>query len=117
MAQIKRFGKVKLDVLDNGTATATATAQDAAGLPATLPTGSGAPAWTSSDPGVTVTPVATDATGLTATVAPAVPPVLVTGFTISVSCLLADGVTTISGVSSANNIVAGGPTGFQVAVA
>jgi hypothetical protein len=114
---VKKFGKVKLDILDNGTARATAAAVDAAGLPATLPSGSGAPTWTSSDPGATVTPDPADATGLSAIVAPAVPPVLVTGFTVSVNALLADGVTTISGTSSANNIVAGGPSGFQVAVA
>jgi hypothetical protein len=115
MAAPKKVGKMKLAVIpDTGTALATVSGVvDAAGLPTTLPNPL---VWTASDPGVVVTPVATDPTGLTATVGPSTPPVLVASFSVTATETLADG-TTISATSdSQNSIVAGGPVGFQVNV-
>jgi len=113
MSKVIAKASVDFQLLDNGTALATATPQDAAGLTTTLPAGTSTPVWTSSDPGVTVVPVATDSTGLTATVAPAVPPVLLTGAVITVSATLASG-TAISGSGNPIDVVSGGASGFQV---
>lgn len=113
----KKFGRMKIDVLDNGTARATATPVDAAGLATSLPSGTSTPTWTASDPGVVINPDPADPSGLSAIFGPATPPVLVNGFTVSVDAVLPDGTTHITGTSESNNIVAGGPTGFQVAVA
>jgi hypothetical protein len=121
MAAKAKFSKVRVAIQDNGTALLTATPTDAMGLATTLPTGTTTPVWTSSDPGIVVTPVATDATGLTATAAPATPPVLVTGVVATVTATLPtnpDGSAgaTISGSTPADlSVVAGGPTGFQIA--
>jgi hypothetical protein len=101
-------------LLDNGTALATATPIDAAGLPTTLPAGSGTPVWASSAPSVVVTPVATDPTGLSATVTPSTPPVLATAVQVSVTAALASG-SSITGTDLVD-VVAGGPTGFSVAM-
>ncbi len=98
---------------DNGQAVATLTPVDAAGLDTTLPEGSSIPAWVSSDPGVVVSP-STD--GLSAIVSPSVPPVMVTGVTLTVSCTLPDS-TVITGVSDPIDVVGGGPTGFKIALA
>lgn len=113
----KSFGKMKIDVLDNGTAKATATPVDAAGLPTTLPSGTSTPVWSASDPNVVINPDPSDTSGLTAIFGPATPPQLVSGFTVSVDAVLPDGTTHITGTSSPNNIVAGGPTGFSVQTA
>jgi hypothetical protein len=116
MAQVKKIGKMKVAILDNGTARATVSnVVDAAGLATTLPNPL---VWTASDPGVVVAADPTDATGLSAIVGPATPPVLVASFTVTATETLADGVTQISATSDANNsVIAGGPAGFQIAVA
>jgi len=110
-----KSGKLKFNVLDNGHATATLTPVDAVGIATTLPAGSGVPTWASSDPGVVLTPAAD---GMTCDVAPASPPVLVTGAVITATCVLADG-TSITGSNSADpiNIVAGPAGSFVVSVA
>ena len=105
--------KVDFVLLDNGTASLTATPVDAVGLPTTLPAGTPAATWTSSDPGLVITPVSSDATGLTAIASPATPPVLVTGAVPTVSVTLASG-TVISGSGDPIDIVAGGAAGFGV---
>jgi hypothetical protein len=106
------ISKATLDfqILDSGSATATLTPVDAEGFTTTLPDGTPIPSWVSSDPGVVVTPAAD---GMTATLAPSTPPVLVTGVTISASTTLAGG-TVITGTSSPIDVVVGGPTGFQI---
>jgi hypothetical protein len=121
MASKATKGKLKLNILDNGTATATLTLIDAAGLPTQLPAGSTVTGpWASSDPGVVVTP---DATDLVAAVAPATPPVLVTGAVITAGPLVmtnADDTTVNLGSASTTdpiNVVAGGPAGFKITVA
>lgn len=114
---LAKFGKLKVTFLDNGTAKAVATPTDSVGIDTTLPAGSSAPAWTSSDPGAVVTPDPADTSGLSAIITPATPPVLVASFTVSVDSTLPDGTTHVSGTSESNSIIAGGPTGFKVAVA
>jgi hypothetical protein len=117
MGAPSKFGKMKLVITDAGqVGTATASPTDSVNLPTTIPAGNSTPVWTASDPGVVVTPVATDPTGLSATVVPATPPVLVASFTVTVTTTLADGVTVLTGTSSPNSVVAGGPTGFQISV-
>lgn len=106
---------VDFQLLDNGTAQLTASPVDAAGLAATLPAGTPAASWASSDPGVVITPVASDPTGLTAIAAPATPPVLVTGAVPTVSVTLPGAASPISGTGAPIDVVAGGPTGFTVA--
>lgn len=115
MARAK-FGKMKITVLDNGTAKAVASPVDSVGIGTTLPDGSSVPAWTASDPGVVISPDASDPTGLTAIFGPASPPALVDAFTVSVDSTLPDGTTHVTGTSESNSIVAGGPTGFTVQV-
>lgn len=110
MATVK--ASLDFQLLDNGTAKAVATPDDAAGLPAQLPAGVTA-SWASSDPGVVVTADASDPTGLTAIVAPANPPVLVTGAKVSVSATLPDG-TVITGSSEGIDVVGGAAAGFKV---
>lgn len=109
MAKTK-LGEFKLNLLDNGTAAGTLSVQDAAGLPTTLPAGV-VPTYASSDPGVVVTPAAD---GLSCTIAPATPPVLVTGAIITASAAMPDG-TTLSADNSSDplNVVAG-PAGSLV---
>jgi len=109
--------RLKVVLLDNGTARATATPIDAVGIATTLPSGTSTPVWTSSDPGAVVTPDAADTTGLSAIITPATPPVLVASFTVTCDAVLPDGSTHITGTSDTNSIVAGGPAGFQVATA
>lgn len=113
MAKVRK-ATVDFQLLDNGTATLTATPVDSVGIPTTLPAGSGAGVWTSSNPGLVVTVNPNDASGLTATVAPAQPPALLTGAVCTISVLLPDGVTTITGNSDPIDIIAGGATGFTV---
>lgn len=115
MAKLAKFGKMKITVLDNGTAKAVATAVDSVGIATTLPAGSTTPAWTASDAGVVINPDPTDPSGLTAIFGPATPPALVAAFTVSVDAVLPDGTTHIDGTSESNSIIAGGPAGFTVA--
>ena len=112
--------KATLDfqLLDNGTAQALLKPVDAAGMLATLPTGTPAPTWTASDPGITVTP---GPDGLSAVVAPANPPVLVTGVTITATTTLppvapATVGVTLTGTSTPIDVTAGGPVGFQISL-
>lgn len=114
--KLAKFGKMKLDILDNGTAKAVASPVDSVNIPTTLPTGTSTPVWTASDPGVVIAPDPSDPTGLTALISPATPPVLVNAFTVTVDAVLPDGSTHITQTSSPNNVVAGGPTGFQITV-
>jgi hypothetical protein len=115
MAKAGAFGKLKVTITDTGSAIVTAVAVDEAGFPTSLPAGSSTPAWSSNNPGVVVTPLASDPTGLTATITPATPPVLVTGAQVSVSATLPGATAPITGSTPADiNVVAGGPTGFQV---
>ncbi len=116
----KLKASVDFDILDNGTAQATLTFVDAAGLPATLPTGStlSVPPWVSSSTALVVTPAAD---GMSALLAPAVPPVLVTDATITIgpaTLTNADGstVTIPAIVSQGIDIIGGGPVGFQVSL-
>lgn len=113
MAKVKDAA-VDFQLLDNGTAKAVATPQDSVGVATTLPAGTSTPTWASSDPGVVVAPDPSDASGLTAIVSPATPPVLVTGAVISVSATLPDGTTVITGSGDPIDVIAGGPTGFKV---
>lgn len=82
----KATASLDFQLADNGTAAATITFIDAAGLPTTLGTGQTAsvPTWTPSSAAIVVTPAAN---GLSATVAPATPPVLATDVTITVSAI------------------------------
>jgi hypothetical protein len=112
MKQLK--GKLKISILDNGTAKGTLTPVDAAGLPTSLPAGFSIPAWVSSDPGVVVTPAAD---GMSAVVAPATPPVLVTGASITVTSKSADGTATLTGTTTDPiNVIAGPAGSFQISV-
>jgi len=79
-----------------------------------LPAGTSVPTWTSSDPGVVVSP-APD--GLSAIVSHATPPVLVTGVIVSASATLPNG-TVITGKSQPIDIVASVdlPTGFGISL-
>ncbi len=107
-AKAKALG-VDFQLLDNGTMKATLTVLDAAGLATTWPTGQPI-VWTVSDPGV----VATPADGLSAILAPASPPVLVTGVIPTATGTLADGtVITVNG--DPIDVIAGGAAGFQMA--
>ena len=120
----KMAGRLKagidVQLLDNGTAQATVTLVDAAGLPTTLPTGStlSVPAWVVSNPAIVAT-VAAD--GLSAALAPSVPPVLATDVTVTVgpaTMTNADGTTvTIAAVTSDGiDVISGGPAGFAISV-
>jgi hypothetical protein len=112
-------GKMKLTFNDNGSAVATLALVDSVGLVTSVPTGATlVTPWVSSDPNLIVTP-ATD--GLSAQLTPATPPVLVTGATVTAGPgTLTDAqgnTTTLPAVTSELlNIVAGGPTGFQISV-
>lgn len=108
-----RIAKATLDfqLLDNGSATATLSAVDSVGEPTTFPAGSTA-VYTPSDPSI-VASVGAD--GLTGTITPATPPVLATGVTVSVVVTLPGGAT-LSAVSPAIDVIAGGPAGFSIAL-
>jgi len=110
-------GKMAVDfqILDNGSAIATAKPVDAAGLPASLLSTAGPGVWTSDNPGVVVTVDPTDPTGLRATVTPSTPPVLVTGAKLTVTSTdTVDATKVISGVSDPIDIVGGPAVGFSV---
>jgi hypothetical protein len=113
-----RKATMDFQLLDNGTATATLTLVDAAGLPTTLPSGAtiGVPPWASSNPAIVVTPAAD---GMSAALAPSSPPVLVTGVVISAgpaTITNADGSTVSLAVVSGDpiDVIAGGPAGFSI---
>lgn len=110
----KPKGKLKAGVdfilHDDGTATATLTPVDAAGVQTTMPTGASVPAWTSNNPAIVVTAAAD---GMSAKLAPANPPVLATGVIISASSTLADG-TAISGQGDPIDVTGGAAAGFKI---
>jgi hypothetical protein len=108
-------GKLKFNILDNGTATATLTPVDAAGVAVPWPSDASAITWTSSNPAVVVTPSTTN--NLQAAVAPASPPTLATGVVITAQGTLADG-TVVKGDNSADpiNVVAGPAGSFVIAL-
>lgn len=98
------------DLLDSGTATATLTVVDAAGLTTTLPAGTPVPTWVTSSPAIVLTP-APD--GMSAAISPSTPPVLATGVVITVTTTLATG-TVITGTGQPIDVIGGGPTGFLI---
>ena len=112
MAQKAVKASLDFQLLDSGQATATLSPVDAADIPTTLPAGTPVPTWTSSDPGITVTAAAD---GMSATVAPASPPVMVTAAVITATTTLASG-TVLTGTSDPIDVVGGGPTGFKIAL-
>ena len=120
VAKAAAKGKLKINFLDNGTAVATITSiVDAAGLPTTLSPGTPAPTWTSSDPGIVVTPAA-DGMGMSAVLSPATPPVLVSGATITATTTDAASGVVVTGTNDPADpvgVIAGGPTGFKIGVA
>jgi len=113
-------GKMKLDIHGDGTATASVSFQDNTGLPASLPAGATlSNPFSSSDAGIVVTP-ASD--GMSATLAPTVPPQLVTGAVITAGpavITLSDGSTiNIDAVQSEPlNVVAGAPGKMKIVLA
>lgn len=116
-----KSGKLKFNVLDNGHATATLQAVDAAGLAATLPAGTPPPSWSAANSdgsaatAIVLTPAAD---GMSCDIAPSTPPTLASGIVVTASTTLPDG-TAIKGDNSADpiNVVSGGPTGFVISVA
>lgn len=114
----KRKATVDFQLLDNGTAKATLTPIDAAGNPTSMPAlqagqagapGASVPAWTSSNPAITV---AAAADGLSATLTPTS---LATGVIITATATLADGVTVLTGSGNPIDVVAGTATAFAIA--
>jgi hypothetical protein len=95
-----------LQLPDSGTGTASLAFVDAAGLPATLPSGT-IPVWSSSNPAIVVTPAAD---GLSAQFGPSTPPVLATGVVITAVTTLPSG-TVITATGQPIDVVGGGPTG------
>lgn len=102
---------VDFQLKDDGSATATLTPVDAAGLDAAMPAGATVPVWVSSNAAVVVTAAAD---GMTAAVKPSVPPVLVTGVTITATATLADGTTVLTGTSDPIDVVGDVATGFRI---
>ena len=115
MANKKSVADAGIDfqLFDNGQAVATLTPVDAAGLDTALPEGTSVPVWSSSDAGVVV---AASTDGMSAIVTPATPPVLVQDAILTATATLPDG-TVITGTSDKIDVVAGGPTGFKMALA
>jgi hypothetical protein len=118
MAKVK--ASIDFKLLDNGTATATLSFIDSVGEPTTLPVGAtiSVPSWASSDPSVVVVPAAD---GLSAAVSPATPPTLIDGVTLTAGTATitnADSSTeTLAAVTSEGiDVIAGGPTGFAIAL-
>lgn len=102
---------VDFQLKDDGSAIATLTPVDAAGLDAAMPAGATVPVWVSSNPAVVVT-AAPD--GLTADIKPSVPPALVTGVMITATATLADGTTVLTGTSDPIDVVGDVATGFRI---
>ena len=94
---------IDFQLFDSGQAVASLRITDAAGLDTTWPTDASPLVWVSSDPGLTVSG-STD--GMSAIVSPSVPPVKLTGATVTVKGTLADG-TVISGSSEMIDVVGG----------
>jgi hypothetical protein len=114
--------KASLDfqLADNGTANATISFVDAAGLPTALASGQTAsvPTWVPSATSIVVTPAAN---GLSAVVAPATPPVLATDVTVTVSAITitnADGTTIVlpAVTSEGIDVVGSAVAGFSVSL-
>jgi hypothetical protein len=99
-----------LQLPDSGTGTAALTFTDAAGLPATLPTGI-VPVWSSSNPAIVLTP---SADGTSCQFGPATPPVLATGVVITAVTTLASG-TVITATGNPIDVIGGGPAGVTMA--
>lgn len=120
MAKSKTFKlKFKVSIPDNGTATGTITGiVDAAGLPTSFDAGT-VPTWicettpgAGADPNIVLT-VAAD--GMSCVVAPATPPALVSGDTITVTAT-GPVMGTLTGTYSPVNVVAGPASTFVVSV-
>jgi hypothetical protein len=77
------------------------------------PDGTSVPAWSSSSPGLVVTPVGDPMTGLKAVVRHGTPPEVIIGATVTVSYQLAGNVT-VEGVSKPIDVVKGGHKGWKV---
>lgn len=115
---------IDFQLLDDGTATVTATPTDSIGELTTLPVGSSVATWSVADStgvpsnAIVLTPVSSDPTGLSQTISvflPTPPPVpLPTGLVVSVSVTLADGITSIKGSGNPIDIVPGTATQFVV---
>lgn len=103
---------VDLQVLDSGKVKYVFNPVDAAGNPAALPAGTPALSFTSSDPALTVEPDPSDSTGLTAIGTPSGK--LATGVVVTGQTTLPGSSTPIGGTAAPVDIVAGGPSGFQV---
>jgi hypothetical protein len=103
---------VDFTLFDNGSAVATLTPKDKAGLDTAWPADASIPTGVSSDPGLVV---AMAADGLSAIVTPSVPPVKLTGATITFTGTLADG-TVITGTSDPIDVVATGPSTFGISL-
>ena len=109
-------------LLDNGTATGTISFVDSVGEPATLQTGATVTTTVvSSDPDLTPT---VDSTGLIITVAVSLqglPPLPISGITITATVSIAnpDGTTVgpLTAVSQGIDLVAGGPAGASISLA
>jgi hypothetical protein len=110
MAKVKTVG-VDFVLHDDGSAAATLTPVDAAGVDTTMPAGAGVPVWTSSSPAVVVTAAAD---GLSAHLTPSAPAQLATGVIITATSTLADGAT-LSGSGDPIDVVGGTAVGFKIA--
>lgn len=104
----KRKATVDFQLLDNGTAKATLTPVDAAGNPTSMPAGTTIPAWTSSNPAITIAPAAD---GMSATLTATA---LATAVVITATATLADGTTQLTGSGNPIDVVAGGAVGFTI---
>jgi hypothetical protein len=100
-------------LLDNGTVQFTFTPLDSVGNPTTLPAGTPALTYTSSDPALTVAVSPSDTSGF-GLVAIGTPTGLATSIVVTGSTTLAGATSPISGSANPVDIVAGGPTGFSV---
>ena len=111
--------KFKINILDNGTAQGVISGiVDAAGLPTTFDTGT-IPTWVcettpgaGQDPNIVLTPAAD---GMSCVIAPATPPVLVSGDIVTVTAT-GPVMGTLTGTYSPVNIVAGPAGSFVVSV-
>jgi len=104
---------VDFQLLDNGTAKATATPADAMGNLAVLPSTAGVPVWSSSDPAVLATADASDPSGLTAILTPT--GVLATGVIVSLTSTdTVDPTKVITGKGDPINVVGGPAASFVI---
>ena len=112
MAKAAKFGKFRINILDNGTAQYNLSIVDTANLATTLEAGTPAPVPTFDNPGVVATPAADGMSGI---ISPATPPVLVSGATLTVTASQPT-LGPVSGTYNPVNIVAGPAGSFVVAV-